>query len=235
MGKLDKRGLAMKRPWVVCLAPLLLLSSSAWAQSEQPAGGFGPGGAPSGPAAKSGSAQSAQRATPQVRMDLPLLEEKADEVLSVNLEGESLGMGQKLLAVRNGVSKSVKELIKGLKGVYLRRFWFSRKKAYSAEDTEPIRKQLEGGGWVPMIDVRDRQNSESVTVYSYVENKEVTGITIVSEEAHEFTVVNIVGPVDLEALSELGEQMGMPVMKLATRELIKEKVFTQPGEVPPNN
>ena len=167
-------------------------------------------------------------------MDLPRMEEKADEVLSVNLEGESLGMGQKLLAVRNGVSKSVKELIKGLKGVYLRRFWFSGKKAYSAEDTEPIRKQLRGGGWVPMIDVRDRRKTESVTVYSYVENKEVTGITIVSEEAHEFTVVNIVGPVDLEALSELGEQMGMPVMKLATRELIKEKAFTQPRQVPPN-
>ena len=233
MGKLDDRGLAMKRPWVVYLAPLLLLSSSAWAQSELP-GGSGPSGAPSGPAAKFNSAQSAQRATSQVRMDLPQMEEKADEVVSVNLEGESLGMGQKLLAVRNGVSKSVTELIKGLKGVYLRRFWFSKKKAYSAEDTEPIRKQLEGGGWVPMIDVRDRQNSESVSVYSYVENKEVTGITIVSEEAQEFTVVNIVGPVDLEALSELGEQMGMPVMKLATRELIKEKVFTQPGEVLPN-
>ncbi len=218
----------MKRRCVVYLVSLLLLSASAWAQSEQPAGSFGPGGGPLGP----GSAPLGP--TPQVRMDLPLLEEKADRVVSVNLEGESLGMGQKLLAVRNGVSKSVAELIKGLKGVYLRRFWFSKKKAYSAEDTEPIRKQLEGGGWVPMIDVRDRQNSESVTVYSYVENKQVTGITVVSEEAQEFTVVNIVGPVDLEALSELGEQMGMPVMKLATRELTKKKVFTQPGEVLPN-
>ena len=224
----------MKRPWVVCLAPLLLLSASAWAQSEQPAGGLDPGGAPYGLASQSGSAQSPQRATPRVRMDLPLLEEKADRVVSVNLEGESLGMGQKLLAVRKGVSKSVTELIKGLKGVYLRRFWFSKKKAYSVKDTEPIRKQLEGGGWVPMIDVRDRRKTEAITVYSYVENKEVTGITIVSEEAQEFTVVNIVGPVDLGALSELGEQMGMPVMKLATRELVKKKVFTQPGEAPPN-
>ena len=223
----------MKRPWVVCLAPLLLLSASAWAQSEQP-GSFGPGGGPFVAAPQSGSDQSPQRAASQVRMDLPQMEKKADEVVSVNLEGESLGMGQKLLAVRNGVSKSVTELIKGLKGVYLRRFWFSKKKAYSAEDTEPIRKQLEGGGWVPMIDVRDRQNSESVTVYSYVENMEVTGITVVSEEAQEFTVVNIVGPVDLEALSELGEQMGMPVMKLATRELMKEKVLARPGKVLPN-
>ena len=197
------------------LAALLLMSAPVWAQS---------------------SFQSGEQATSQVRLDLPRMEEKADEVVSVNLEGESLGVGQKLLAVRKGVSKSVRELIHGLKGVYLRRFWFSKKKAYSAEDTEPIRKQLEGDGWVPMIDVRDRRKLEAVTVYSYIENKEVTGVTVVSEEAQEFTVINIVGPVDLEALSELGEQLGMqmPVMKLATRELTKEKVLTQPGEAPPN-
>ena len=197
------------------LAALVLMSAPVWAQS---------------------SFQSGEQATSQVRMDLPRMEEKADEVVSVNLEGESLGVGQKLLAVRKGVSKSVRELIHGLKGVYLRRFWFSKKKAYSAEDTEPIRKQLRGDGWVPLIDVRDRRKPEAVTVYSYIENKEVTGVTVVSEEAQEFTVINIVGPVDLEALSELGEQLGMqmPVMKLATRELTKEKVLTQPGEAPPN-
>ena len=209
----------MKSVWVAYLIPLLLLSSSAWAQSEQPVGSFD-------------SAEMSLSPTSQVRMDLPQMEEKADEMVSVNLEGESLGVGQKLLAVRKGVSKSVKELVSGLKGVYLRRFWFSKKKAYSAEDTAPIRKQLEEDGWVPMIDVHDRQKPESVTVYSFFENKEVTGITVVSEEAQEFTVVNIVGPVDLEALSELGDQMGMPVMKLATRELIKGKALTPPA--PPN-
>ena len=216
MQKVDNRGLAMKSVWVVYLAPLLLLSSSAWAQSEKPTGSLGAGEASFVPAS-------------QVRMDLPQMEEKADEMVSVNLEGESLGVGQKLLAVRKGVSNSVKELVHGLKGVYLRRFWFSKKKAYSAEDTAPIRKQLEEDGWVPMIGVRDRQKPETVTVYSFVENKEVTGVTVVSEEAQEYTVVNIVGPVDLDALSELGEQMGMPVMKLATRELIKERALTQPA------
>ncbi len=221
MRKLDDGGHVMKSVWIVCLASLLLLSGSAWGQSEQPTGSFGPEGTSFGP-------------TSRVRLDLPQMERKADEMVSMNLEGESLGMGQKLLAVRKGVSKSIKELVNGLKGVYLRRFWFSKKKAYSAEDIEPIRKQLESGAWVPIIDVRDRRNSESVTVYSYVENKEVTGITVISEEAQEFTVVNIVGPVDLEALSELGEQIGMPVMRLATRELIKGKVLTQPGTVPPN-
>ena len=53
---------------------------------------------------------------------------------------------------------------------------------------------------------------QNVGVYSYVENEEVTGLTVVSEDEREFTVVNIVGPVDLETLSDLGEGMGIPAM-----------------------
>ena len=163
----------------------------------------------------------------RLTIDLPELEQRADEVVEVNLEGRSLDVGQKWLAVRKGVSRSVKEFVKGLKGVYLRRFWFSRKKAYSREDTDPIRQRLEDDGWVPMIDVLDRQKTEAVAVYSYVEDEKMAGVTVVSEEPQELMVIHIVGPVDLEALSELGGEMGLPVMNLATRELPKKKTAPQ--------
>ena len=153
------------------------------------------------------------------------LEEKADEVVSVNLDGESLDLGRKFLAVRDGVTMPVKELAKGLKGIYLRTFRFGRKQAYSKEDTDGIRRQVQGPGWVPMIDVKDRKKAENVSVYSFVENEEVTGVTVISEEANEYTVVNIVGPVDLSTLSELGKQMGLPAMKIATTELPRKKVL----------
>ena len=175
-----------------------------------------------------GLGQSAAQDPAQLMIDLPELEQRADEVVEVNLEGRSLDVGRKLLIVRKGVSRSVKEFVKGLKGVYLRRFWFSRKKAYSREDTDPIRKQLKDDGWVPMIDVRDRRKTETVAVYSYVEDEKVAGVTVVSEEPQELTVINIVGPVDFEALSELGGKMGLPVMNLATRELPKKEVPPEP-------
>lgn len=151
------------------------------------------------------------------------LEEKADEVVRVNLEGESLDLGRKFLAVRDGVTAPVKELAKGLKGIYLRTFRFGRKKAYTKEDTDGIRRQVQGPGWVPMIDVKDRRKDETVSVYSFVENEEVTGVTVISEEANEFTIVNIVGPVDLSTLSEIGKEMGLPTMKIATTELPAKK------------
>ena len=162
---------------------------------------------------------------------LETLEAKADEVVSVNLDGKSLALGQKLLGAHRGVGAGVKNLVKGLKGIYLRRFFFARKKSYSPEDVAPIREQLEDDGWVEMIDVKDRRKTETVTVYSLTENEELAGVTVLTEEPQEVTVVNILGPVDLEALSTLGEQMGIPGMKLATTELPKKKVL-EPGLAP---
>jgi hypothetical protein len=157
---------------------------------------------------------------PQLDMkNLQALESKAEQVVSVNLEGQSLDEGGKLLAIRNGLNKSVKELVKGLKGVYLRRFWFGGKKSYEDADVEPIRKELQRPGWAPMIDVKNNNRSQAVAVYSYTENDRMTGVTVFSADDKEVTVVNIVGPVDLEALSELGKQMGLPAMHLATAEL----------------
>jgi hypothetical protein len=166
---------------------------------------------------------------PQIDMkNLQGLESKAEQVVSVNLEGKSLDEGSKLLSIRNGLNKSVKELVKGLKGVYLRRFWFGGKKSYEEADVEPIRKELQRPGWAPMIDVKNHNKSEAVTVYSYTENDRLTGVTVFSADDKEVTVVNIVGPVDLEALSELGKQMGLPAMHLATTELTAQPAATVP-------
>ena len=162
----------------------------------------------------------------QLKMDLDHLEKKADEVVKVNLEGESLDLGQKLLAVRDGVTAPVRELVKGLKGIYMRRFWFRSKNTYEREDTDAIRKQMSGPGWVPMID--NRRKTEGLTVYSYMENEKVAGVTVLSEQEQEFTVVNIVGPVNLETLINLGNQLGLPPMKIATTELAKKPALPPP-------
>ena len=167
---------------------------------------------------------------PQIDMkNLQALEDKAEQVVSINLEGQSLDEGGKLLAIRNGVSKSVKELVKGLKGVYLRRFRFGGKKSYEEADVEAIKQELRRPGWAPMIGVQMRDKNEAVSVYSYMENDRLAGVAVFSADQNEVTVVNIVGTVDLEALSELGRQMGFPAMRVATTELPTQP---QPAPVP---
>ncbi len=168
----------------------------------------------------------------QLDMDLGHLDERAQEVVRVNLDGKSLQGGGKLLGIRKGVTEPVKKLLGGLKGIYVRRFWFGSKKAYSAEDVDSIRKQMKAPGWVPVIEVRDRNKTEAVSIYSYVEDEQVKGITVVSEEEQEFTVINIVGPVDLGTLSELGESIGLPAMNVATTALPSQTALPDPEPAP---
>ena len=161
-------------------------------------------------------------------IDLDHLDEKAEEVVRVDLDGTSLAGGSKLLGVRKGITEPVKILLGSLKGIYVRRFWFGRKKAYTAEDVDPIHKQMEAPGWVPIIEVKDRNRAAAVSIYSYVEDEEVKGVTVVSEEEQEFTVINIVGDIDLGTLSELGEAMGLPAMNVATTALPTEPKLPEP-------
>ncbi len=97
-----------------------------------------------------------------------------------------------------------------------------------------IREQVKGPNWVTLIEVKDRNKTQNVGVYSYVENEEVTGLTVVSEDEREFTVVNIVGPIDLETLSDLGEGMGIPAMIIATTEIPTEKSLPQKPPAAPS-
>jgi hypothetical protein len=91
---------------------------------------------------------------------------------------------------------------------------------------------MTGEGWAPVIDVKDNSKKESVTVYSYTEGESVAGVTVVSSDPSEVTVVNIVGPVDLQTLIEAGESFGVPTMHIGTTELEKLKVKL-PKQAPP--
>jgi len=160
----------------------------------------------------------------KVDFDLGDLEGKAEEVVEVNLDGDALEQGSRLLAIRQGVSGSVKSLLRGIKGVYRRTYRFGMGKSYEDEDVRGFHEQMAEDGWSPLIDVKDNGSQEAVTVYSYSEGKQVTGVTVVSSDPSEVTVVNIVGDVDLGALSEIGARLGVPEMVIGSTELEKLKV-----------
>ena len=161
----------------------------------------------------------------KVDVDLPELKERADEVVEVNLDGEHLERGSKLLAVRKGVSGSVKGLLGGLKGIYRRTYRFAGGKSYEDESVDAFREKMSGEeGWSPLLNVEDKGTKEAVTVYSYSQADGESGVTVVSQDPSEVTVVNIVGDIDIETLIEFGVQMSGPsTMEIATTELEKQK------------
>ena len=162
----------------------------------------------------------AQDASGDTALEFSNLEEKADEVVKVNLWGRPLEQAKRLLGLRKNVTGSVRTFMNGLTAVYRRTYRFRRGSA-SEDDVKPVHQQLADDGWVPLLETADRRTPESLSVYSYYKNEKVAGMTVVSSDPDEVTVLKILGPVDFEALSEIGSGLGLPLMNVATTDLQK--------------
>ena len=153
-------------------------------------------------------------------IDTEELKSQADEVVEVNLDGKALEQGSKLLAVRSGISNSFKSVMGSIKGIYRFTYRFALGNPYDIDAMENLHRQMTDGGWAPMIDVQNQKENTGLTVYSFTsEDDAPNGITVISNDPSEITVLNLVGDVDLEALATVGETLGMPVMSIATTEL----------------
>jgi hypothetical protein len=142
---------------------------------------------------------------------LEKLAAKASEVADVTLDGPLLQLASKFLSSEEkGEEEGVKEIIKGLKGVYVKSFEFDEEGAYSKADLETVREQLRVPGWTRMVNVQSREDKETVEIYTMIEGNQISGLAIVTAEPRELTVVNIVGPINLEKLSKLEGHMGIP-------------------------
>jgi hypothetical protein len=96
-----------------------------------------------------------------------------------------------------------------LKGVFVKRFEFEKEGEYTMADVESIRSQLNAPGWSHVANVRSkREGNYDVVIMS--EGSVIKGLAVLAAEAKAFTVVNIVGPIDLAKLAELEGQFGIP-------------------------
>ena len=136
---------------------------------------------------------------------------KAAEKVDVNLEGSVLQMASSFLGGKGDESK-IKELVQGLKCVYVKSFTFDKAGQYSEADLNEIRAHVQAPGWSKIVDVKEKDGSSAI--YLKTDGKQTGGIVIVSAEAEELTVVQIIGPIDPSMLSELGGKMGIPKIEL---------------------
>jgi uncharacterized protein DUF4252 len=109
-----------------------------------------------------------------------------------------------------GEDVAIKELLNGLKGIYVKAFEFDDDDAYTPDDVNTIRRQLAAPGWAKLVTVDSKRERELVEVYSWREGNASGGIAVLAAEPRELTVVNIVGPIDLAKLSKLQGQFGIP-------------------------
>lgn len=140
---------------------------------------------------------------------------KASESVDVNIDGRLMQLASKVLSGDDPDEKEIKKLVAGIKGIYVKSFEFENDGQFTAADVEAIRAQLRGPGWTRMVNITSKKEG-TVEVYLLMNGEAVGGLAVLSTEDRELTVVNIVGPVDIEKLGQLEGKFGVPDLGLGT-------------------
>lgn len=151
----------------------------------------------------------------RVNIDFPGLAERAAEVVDVTLDAQMLRLASKFLSSRDADQKEIREIVAKLDGIYVRIYEFDKTGEYDRDIMERVRKQL-GPTWKKVVNVRSRK--ENVEVYFDTRGDTIAGLVVIAAEPRELTFVNIVGPIDVEKLTHLGGQFGIPRLKIEEKE-----------------
>ena len=146
---------------------------------------------------------------------------KASQTVDVNIDERLMQMAAKLFSDKDADEREIKKLIAGLKGIYVKSFEFETDGQYVAADLEPIRTQLRGAR-LDATGQRQKQERRKARGLSAVEWRKVGGLAVLASDDKELTVVNIVGPVDLDKLAKLEGQLGVPELGIESSKTKKK-------------
>ena len=164
--------------------------------------------------------------------DVEKLSAKAKETVEVKLDGPMLRWASKFLSAEDPDERKAAKLITNLKGIYVRSFEFDNEGAYTSAEVEELRAQFRSPLWSRVVGVRSQREGDNVDVFFKLEDDQMAGILIVAAEAKELTVVNIVGPIDVDQLVDLGGEFGIPKLNAKTlpRSAIKSVAKADKGD-----
>jgi hypothetical protein len=149
----------------------------------------------------------------QFQFHLEHLSAKASDSVDVSLNGATLQFAAKFLDNDDPDEAKVKKLISSIDGIYIKHFQFKHEGGYSPADLDAVRIQLKAPEWSRIVGVASAEDGENAEVYLRMDNKKITGVAVLCAAPKELTVVNIVGPVDLDSLAELSGHFGLPKLK----------------------
>ena len=161
-----------------------------------------------------GAAATAMAQDPKIQTSqLDALAAKASQTVDVNIDERLMQLTARFLSSKDPDEAKVKELVNGLKGIYVKSFEFESEGQYAEADLEGIRSQLRNPAWNRIVNVTSKREG-SVEVYLMQIGNQISGLTVLATDPKEITVVNIVGPVDLDKLSELEGNFGIPELEI---------------------
>jgi len=134
----------------------------------------------------------------------------AVQTVDVSVDGSLLLIASKFLRNDDPDEALAKELLTALKGVYVKGVEFEKEGEFSDADVEVVRTQLRAPGWDRIVGVRSKRERENVEVYLMIEGSVINGVTVLVFDPKQLYVVNVVGPIDPEKISQLRGHFGIP-------------------------
>src|SRR5947208_10987219 len=82
---------------------------------------------------------------------LDSLANRASETVDVKLDEHLMQTTAKFFSGKGGDDAEIRELIKNVKGIYVKSFSFEKENEYSPVEVDSVLSQLRGGGWSKIV------------------------------------------------------------------------------------
>src|SRR5918912_339798 len=107
--------------------------------------------------------------------NLDRLEARASQVVDISIDQRMLQLALKFLSDKDPDEAKVKELVRGLKGVYVKVLEFEKDGEFSPADFDELRTQLRAPGWTRMVGIMSRRDQQNVEVYMLMLGDQING------------------------------------------------------------
>src|SRR6266446_8472874 len=104
------------------------------------------------------SAVTARAQGAKLQMDqLDFLANKASETVDVKLDERLMQTTAKFFSGKDPDDAEIREVLKGVKGIYVKSFTFEKDGEYSAAEVESVMSQLRSGTWSKVLTVTSKK------------------------------------------------------------------------------
>jgi hypothetical protein len=150
--------------------------------------------------------------------NLERLEARASDSVDVTLDGQMLRLAISFLRSDKPKEKAIKDMVAGLKGIYVKLLSFEKEGEYTLADVDSVRTQLRSPSWSRMVEVKTKKEGDNIEVYSMLSAGQINGMAVILTSPRRLAVVNIVGTIDLEKLTQLSGTLGIPSIEVIINE-----------------
>jgi len=142
--------------------------------------------------------------------DFSALAPRASDSVSITLDATLLSLAARFLSSDDPQDAAVRDLIRGLRGIYVKSYTFEKDFVYPSDAGAAVRRQLLAPAWQQIVSVHSAKERSAVDIYICQVQSTTRGLAIIATEPRQFTVVNIVGSIDLDKLHKLEGRFGIP-------------------------